>query len=295
MQKAKSTKKLIMSYVVITLGLISYSLAWTIFLLPNRIVTGGVTGMSAIIYFISGDRIPVGVMNFFFNAIFLLIGIKFLGPKFGVNTIYGIVVFSGLLILWQQGLHLERFLDVQQIGPAMCAIIGGALCGLGIGLTFIAGGNSGGTDILALVISKYHNISPGKVIMLIDILVIGSGIFLKDGTIERVIIGYIVMIVMTYVIDLVVDGNKQTYQIMVFSDKVHELSDAVAKEVGRGSTLLKATGSYTKKDQEVLLVMVHRFDKAKVMRIITEVDPTAFVSVAKAEGVYGKNFEMIKL
>lgn len=295
MQKKYGTKKnFIFSYIMITLGLATYTFAWTLFLLPNKIIAGGVTGMSSVVYFLSGELIPVGIMNFVFNAIFLILGVKFLGPKFGVNTIYGIVMSSVFLLLWQQGLHVERLLDISQLGPSMCAILGGVGCGLGIGVTFIFGANSGGTDIIALIISKYHNISPGKVIMAIDLLVVGSGIFVT-GSIEKVIMGYIVMIAMTFTLDMVVDGNKQTYQIMVFSNKVHEIGDIVTNEIGRGATLMQAKGCYTKKEQEVLMVMAHRMDKQKIMKLINEVDPTAFVTVTKAEGVYGQNFEKIKL
>ena len=181
-------------------------------------------------------------------------------------------------ILWQQVLHVENLFDVSQFGDFMCAIIGGALCGAGIGLTFTMGGNSGGTDIIALIINKYHNVSPGKVILYLDIFIIGSSFFVSHK-IENVIFGYIVMMVMTYVLDMVLDGNKQSYQIMVFSQKNEEIAE----------------GCYTKQQQKVLLMMVHRTDKPRVMQIIHRIDENAFISVNKAQGVYGKNFEKLKL
>jgi uncharacterized membrane-anchored protein YitT (DUF2179 family) len=283
-----------MSYVVITLGLALYTFAWSAFMLPCKIISGGVTGLSSIIYFLSNERIPVGITAFLFNLVFLLLGFKFLGSKFGVNTIYGIVMSSVFLIMWQQGLHVERFLDVSQFGDFMCSLLGGALCGVGIGLAFTMGGNSGGTDIIALIISKYYNISPGRVILLIDVVIIGCSFFVSHE-VEKVIFGYIVMVTMTYVLDMVIDGNKQSYQILVFSPKTQEIGSAVTNEIGRGATLIDAKGCYTKEPQEVLIIMAHRTDKPMVMQIIHRIDSNAFISVSKVSNVFGKNFDKLKM
>ena len=283
-----------MSYIVITLGLMLYTFGWSAFMLPMKIVGGGVSGMSAILYYAVGIHVPIGVLNFIFNAILVAIGFKMLGSKFGANTIYGIIMSSLCFILWQQVLKVDTWFDVEHFGVFMCAVLGGVCCGAGIGLSFIMGGNSGGTDIIALIVCKYHNISPGRVIMLIDVVIIGCSFFVSHK-LDNVICGYVVMVVMTYVLDMVLDGNKQSYQVMVFSSKNDEIGDAVTKEVGRGATLLDAEGCYTKNSQKVLLMMVHRTDKPHVMQIIHRIDENAFVSVSKAEGVYGKNFEKLKL
>lgn len=290
----KNIKRNILSYVLITVGIMVYTFAWAAFMLPAQIVGGGVSGISSVLYYAVGIKLPIGVMNFIINGVLLAIGFKVLGPKFGANTIYGIVMSSLCFILWQQVLHVENLFDVSQFGDFMCAIIGGALCGAGIGLTFTMGGNSGGTDIIALIINKYRNVSPGKVILYLDIFIIGSSFFVSHK-IENVIFGYIVMMVMTYVLDMVLDGNKQSYQIMVFSPNNDEIADAVTQEVGRGATLLNAEGCFTKQPQKVLLMMVHRTDKPRVMQIIHRIDANAFISVNKAQGVYGKNFEKLKL
>ena len=263
-------------------------------MLPAKIVGGGVSGISSVLYYAVGLHIPIGVMNLVINAVLVLVGFKMLGSKFGANTIYGIVMSSLCFILWQQVLHVETLFDVSQFGGFMCAIIGGALCGGGIGMTFAMGGNSGGTDIIALIVSKYYNISPGKVIMYLDIFIIGSSFFVSHK-IENVVFGYIVMVTMTYVLDMVLDGNKQSYQILVFSQKNKEIGDAITQEVGRGATLLDAEGCYSHQSRQVLIVMVHKTDKPHVMQIIHRIDGNAFISVSKAQGVYGKNFEKLKL
>lgn len=294
MQIFTKSKHIILSYVVITLGLMLYTFGWSAFMLPMRIVGGGVSGMSAILYYAVGIHIPIGVLNFFFNAILVAIGFKVLGSKFGANTIYGIIMSSLCFILWQQVLHVDQWFDVDHFGVFMCAVLGGVCCGAGIGLSFIMGGNSGGTDIIALIVCKYRNISPGRVIMLIDVIIIGCSYFVSHK-LDNVVCGYVVMVVMTYVLDMVLDGNKQSYQVMVFSMKNEEIAEAVTREVGRGATLLDAEGCYTHQQQKVLLMMVHRTDKAHVMQIVHRIDDNAFVSVSKAQGVYGKNFEKLKL
>lgn len=290
----KNIRHTVISYVLITVGILVYTFAWSAFMLPAKIVGGGVSGISSVLNIAAGVPLPIGVLNFIINGVLLAVGFKVLGSKFGANTIYGIVMSSLGFILWQQVLHVENLFDVAQFGDFMCAIIGGALCGGGIGLTFAMGGNSGGTDIIALIINKYHNISPGKVIMYLDIVIIGCSFFVSHR-VENVIFGYIVMVTMTYVLDMVLDGNKQSYQVMVFSPKNEEIADAVTREVGRGATLLDGEGSFTKSHQKVLLMMVHRTDKPHVMQIIHRIDNDAFISVSKVQGVYGKNFEKLKL
>ena len=294
MQIFKKKQHVIISYLVITLGILIYTFGWAAVMLPAKIVGGGVSGISSVLYYAVGLHIPIGVMNLVINAVLVLVGFKMLGSKFGANTIYGIVMSSLCFILWQQVLHVETLFDVSQFGGFMCAIIGGALCGGGIGMTFAMGGNSGGTDIIALIVSKYYNISPGKVIMYLDIFIIGSSFFVSHK-IENVVFGYIVMVTMTYVLDMVLDGNKQSYQILVFSQKNKEIGDAITQEVGRGATLLDAEGCYSHQSRQVLIVMVHKTDKPHVMQIIHRIDGNAFISVSKTQGVYGKNFEKLKL
>lgn len=289
--------KLILSYVVITFGIAVYTFAWSAFMLPAQIVGGGVSGISSVLNIAAHIPLPIGVLNFIINGILLAVGFKVLGSKFGANTIYGIVMSSLFFIIWQQGLDVGKLFLVNgdmAFDPFMCAIIGGALCGGGIGLTFSMGGNSGGTDIIALIVSKFYNVSPGKVIMYLDIFIIGSSYFVSHE-ITNVVYGYIVMVTMTYVLDMVLDGNKQSYQIMVFSTRNKEIGDAITKEIGRGVTLLDGEGGFSHQPQQVLIVMAHKTDKPNVMQVIHRIDDNAFVSVSKTQGVYGRNFEKLKL
>lgn len=294
MQIFKKKHQIILSYVVITLGIMIYTFGWAAFMLPAKIVGGGVSGISSTLNLAVGVPLPIGIINLIINAILVLVGFKVLGSRFGANTIYGIIMSSLCFILWQQVLHVENLFNVAEFGNFMCAIIGGALCGVGIGMTFSMGGNSGGTDIIALIISKFYNISPGKVIMYLDIVIIGCSYFVSYK-IENVVFGYIVMMVMTYVLDMVLDGNKQSYQIMVFSSKNDEIGEAVTKEVGRGATLLDGEGCYSQNSLKVLIIMAHKTDKPHIMQIIHRIDGNAFISVSKTQGVYGKNFEKLKL
>ena len=289
-----SKKKTIMSYVLITLGIFMYAFAWSAFLIPSQIIGGGVSGVSSIIFFVTGEKIPVGITSLVINIILFLIALKVLGAKFGLNTIYGILVSSGFFILLQQVIEIQNLLDITKFDPFMCAIIGGGLAGAGIGLAFSMGGNSGGTDIIALILNKYYNISPGKVIMYLDIVIIGCSFFVS-GSIENVVYGYVQMGVMTYALDLVIDGSKQSYQIMVFSQYTKDIADRIGNEVGRGVTLLDGWGWFSKSDQKVLLVIARKVDKPLIMEIIQTADPKAFISVAKVQGVYGKNFDKLKL
>ncbi|MFV0598739.1 MAG: YitT family protein [Bacteroidales bacterium] len=287
-----STGKIIWQYFMIILGVLMYTFAWSVFLIPQNIVGGGVAGISSIIFL--GTGIPVGISNFAINIVLLLIGIKTLGSKFGINTIFGIIVASLSFILWQQVVHIEQIIDATQFEPFMCAIIGAGISGVGIGTTFNYGGNSGGTDIIALIITKYKNISAGTVILYIDIFIIASAFILPEMSITNVVYGYTVMFVFTYVLDLTIEGNKQSYQIMVFSSKADEIADAIGSGVKRGVTIIDAHGWYTKKEQKIVLVIARKQDKVEIMRIIKLLDPAAFISVDKVQGVFGKNFDTLR-
>ena len=274
-------------YIFITIGLFIFAFGWTAFLIPSEIIGGGISGLGGLIYFATGFEI--GYTNLLVNIVLVIIAIRILGAKFGINTIYGILVSSFFFVLLQEIIHEPLVNDV-----FMAALIGGGLSGVGVGIAFMHGGNAGGTDIIALIINKYKNISPGRIFLYIDVLVIASSWFIFHD-VEKIVYGYVVMAVASYSVDLVLDGSKQSFQIMIYSRYSKIIAERISKEVGRGVTCLKAYGWYSKKDIDVVMVIARKTDKQRILKIVKETDDRAFISVAKVMGVFGHNFEEIKL
>ncbi|MDR1006061.1 MAG: YitT family protein [Bacteroidales bacterium] len=286
--------KIVWQYVMICFGIALYSFAWSVFLIPKHIIGGGVVGLSSVIYIISNETLPVGVMNFVFNTVLLLIGFRILGKKFALNTVVGMVISSLCFILFQQVIGIQDLIDTSKFDYFMSAILGAVLSGIGIGLCFANGGNSGGSDIVALIVTHYKNVSPGSVVMIVDAIVISTTFIIPDNGVEQIVYCLVVLGVYAYTLDLVISGRKQTYQITVFSLHDDEIAEAIANQVKRGVTLLHGHGWYSKQSQNVIIVMAQKHDRVAIMRIIKNIDPEAFISIAKTQGVYGKNFDQIK-
>ncbi|NLE63109.1 MAG: YitT family protein [Bacteroidales bacterium] len=277
----------IKNYFFIFLGLFIFSFAWSAFLIPHQLTGGGISGMSAILYFATG--FPIGITVLIGNIILVLISIKILGKEFALRTIICSVMlsiaFSIMKPLFPKPLVDDMFL---------CSLIGAMLSGVGVGMALNNGGNTGGTDIIALMIGKYRSISYGRLTLYINVFIVASS-FLIVGSVEKLVYSFVVMIAYTFASDLVLDGFRQTYQIMVFSDKNQEISQQINSQLNRGATMIKGYGSYSKKEKDILLVIAHKGDKRNIIRIIKNVDKSAFISIAKANSVYGKNFDEIKL
>lgn len=288
----------IKSYAIITLGLIIYTTAWTVFIIPNGLVGGGITGISAIIQYCTG--FPVSYSYFLLNAVLLLIALKVLGYGFGVKTIFAMVVTTILLKVMPALIQPEFIEEIAlRNGRLVCAIIGGGLSGFGVSLTFGQGGSSGGTDIIALMINKYRAISPGKIILYIDIFIIASSLITPgDGTwasrIATVIYGYVTAGVFSVTMDIVTSGSKQSVQIFIFSKKHAQIADRISSQMHRGVTVLDGQGWYTKEQSRILMVITRKTDTNSILNLIKEEDPQAFISVGSVMGVYGKGFEQIK-
>ena len=283
----KSIFTQIKSYVFITIGLFIFAFAWVAFLIPSEIVGGGVTGLSAIIFYATG--INVGYTYLIINGFLILLAFKMLGAKFAVSTLYGIGIGSLLFLI------LPEYIDSALVDDQfMAALLGAGISGIGIGMAITAGGSSGGTDIIALIINKYHNISLGRIILYIDVIIIGSSYFVTNS-IEKLVYGYVVMAVFAYVLDLVLTGKNQSYQFMIITKKHDLIADRIAGEIKRGITVMKAYGWYSKSETNVLFVIARKSDKPIIMKIIKEADEKSFISVAKVQGVFGENFERIKL
>jgi uncharacterized membrane-anchored protein YitT (DUF2179 family) len=276
------------SYVIMTAGLFLFAFSWTKFVIPQEITGGGVIGLSSVIFY--GTGFPVSYSYLIINTALLIAGSLILGRGFGIKTLFGIgmstVLFQFLpeLIPWTTEIN-DNLLN---------AIIGGTISGVGIGMVFMQGGSTGGTDIVALVMSKFYNTSPGRVFLYCDLIIIGSIYFLPGKTLENVIYGYVEMVAFSYVIDLIISGNKQSVQIMVFSKHYDAIADRITTELHRGVTALDATGWFTKKQGKVLVILVRKSESNMFYRIIKETDHKAFISVANVMGVYGEGFEQIK-
>ena len=215
-------------YLLILVGLVSYTIGWVVFLLPNNIATGGVPGISSILYWAS--KIPVQATFFAVNAVLLLLALKILGWKFCVKTIYGVVSLTIILSIFQQ---LVGDMHLLKDEPFMAAVLGGCFCGIGIGLGLSCNGSSGGTDIVAAIIHKYKDISLGRLILMVDLLVITSSyVVLRDW--ERVIYGYVVLYVTAFCIDQVVNNMRRSVQFFIISEHYKEIGDRIIAHFDAG-------------------------------------------------------------
>ena len=286
------------SYAIITVGLILYTLAWVVFIIPHQLVGGGVTGISAVIQYCTGFHVSYAF--FIINAILLLIALKVLGPAFGVKTVYAMVVTT-LLLRFLPMIIPQEFIQIIALdnGKLLSVIIGGMLSALGISLTFSQGGSSGGTDIVALMITKYRAISPGKILLILDIFIIGSSLIVPtEGSwgvrVANLVYGYVMAGVFSVALDLFVSGSKQSVQIFIFSKNFEKIADRITTDVHRGVTALDGKGWYTKTESTVLVVVARKQELKFLLNLIKEEDPQAFISVASVTGVYGSGFEVIK-
>ena len=293
-------------YLLITLGLTLYALGWALFLTPNSMLGGGVTGFSALLQYVTNGAIPLSVTYFVMNILLLIIGTKILGTGFGAKTIYAIIMTSIMLELTQRFIPVEFTTYFANQGEIVCAILGGIMAGVGIGLSMSQGGSTGGTDIIALVWCKFKPASPGKIILIIDVIIILSSLFLpvKDAggellepapKVALVIFGLMQVAVCGFAIDLYISGAKQSVQVFIFTKKVQEMADAIAFDMKRGVTVLPAKGWYSKEDKEVIMVVTRKTDLNLLLRYVKSIDPEAFLSVSTVMGVYGQGFDTIKV
>ena len=282
----------IKSYLGIILGIIIYSFSVAAFLIPAKLVSGGFGGIGTIIFFITnknGHGIPVGISYLILNVIVLFIAYRRMGWKFVKLSIFGVIATSVMLIIMQK--FITKALVPDQ--PFMNAIIGGALGGFGLGITFNSGGNTGGTDIISLIINKYRDVSPGRISLYCNLFVIIAMYFVFFN-IETVVYGIVVMAITSYSLDVMLNGHRQSYQFLVMSSKYEEIANTVVNDLGRGVTVLDGQGWYTKKESKVLMIIANRTDKNKLLRIIKKIDSNAFLSVSRIEAAFGKNFDRIK-
>lgn len=275
-------------YIMIIVGLAMYAFGYTAFILPEEVVIGGMPGVSALIYFKFG--VPVAISNFILNLILLACAWRIVGKTFVIRTVFGITVLS-LLLGIMQPFFTAPFVEQQAF---MNVLLGGLLCGMGVGLAFVHNGSTGGTDIVAAMVSKSSNVTIGRTMLYVDVCIISSS-YLLFHSIDKIIYGYVILLVITSVCDYVINTNRQAVQFTIFSEKWSEIADAIIGEAHRGCTLLHGTGWYTKHDVKMLLVMCRKIEAVSIFRIIKAIDPHAFVTQANVNGVYGQGFDEEKM
>lgn len=276
-------------YLMIIVGTLIYGFGFNGFILSNEIITGGLSGLCALIYFATGQMIPVSVSYFVINILLLAIALKILGLKFLIKTIFGVFSLSASLTLFEN-IFTEPIIKNE---PFMCIIIGGLLCGTGLGLIFASNGSTGGTDIIGAIITKYKNISIGRAMLMLDFVIIGSSYILFHD-VEKIVFGFVEMVVSNYMIDQVVNGSRESVQFFIFSQKHDEIAERIINDLGRGCTILDGTGGYSKKPVKVVMVVARKSESVTVFRLVKRIDHNAFISQSPTRGVFGEGFDPIK-
>ncbi|MBE6233726.1 MAG: YitT family protein [Bacteroidales bacterium] len=286
----KSNKVLatIWDYFIMTVGSLIFCMAWTSFLIPNGLASGGLTGLCTIIQY--GTGIPVGWTYPAINVALLVLGFLTLGRAFGIKTIYVIALTSLLFEVLPKFPQLEVMMDEK----FLVALVGAAMESVGLGLVLLRGGSSGGTDIIAMMINKYWPVSPGRVYLLTDIFIIASLLIVPGKGLVDMIYAYVVMLGFSFGVDFVLLGNKSSVQILVFSSKYQEIADHMINDVHRGVTALQSVGWYSQKESKVLLIVSRKYQMNEVINEIKNIDKKAFISVSTAMSVYGEGFEEVK-
>lgn len=278
----------IWDYFLMTLGSLIFVMAWTSFLIPNGLASGGLTGLCTIIQY--GTGIPVGWTYPTINIILLILGFLSLGKAFGFKTIYVIILTSVLFEVMPKFPQLQVYIDEK----FFVALVGSAMESVGIGLVLLRGGSTGGTDIVAMMINKYWPVSPGRVYLFSDIFIISSLLFIPDKGLVDVIYAAVVMIGFSFGVDFVLLGNKSSVQILVFSSKYEQIANHIINNVKRGVTALQSVGWYSQKESKVLLIISRKHQMNEVVNAVKSIDKNAFISVSTATSVFGEGFEEVK-
>ncbi|MDD3195009.1 MAG: YitT family protein [Paludibacter sp.] len=285
----KKTFILVREWILIAIGLLMYAVAWKGLLLPYQITGGGATGVAALVYYATG--IPMFVVYLSINVVLLLVAIKIIGWQFSFRTIVGVGMLTFFLSVVPE---FERGFFVNETEGFMACVLGGLLMGTGIGLVFLNNGSSGGTDIIAKIVNKYRNITPGRALLYTDVLIIASSYFLEFGSIEKIVYGLTTLTISTIAVDMVLNGVRQSVQFFIFTKHHEAIATRINTEMRRGVTILDGMGWYSKEPIKVITVVVRKNQSINVFRIVKEVDPNAFISQSSVIGVYGEGFEMIK-
>ncbi len=276
-------------YVMIIVGLVIYSFGFCAFILPQNVVIGGYTGLASLFYYTLG--IPVGPVIFALNIISLLVAYKIVGKRFVLRSIFGAFGLSAIVSIMQP---LFPTAIVAPDNPMMNVMIGGILCGLGLGLSFVHNGSTGGTDIIAAMVNKRTNVSIGRMLLYADGLIIFSSMLIFHS-IDNVVYGFLELLFATFMTDQVINTNRQAMQFLIISDKWEEIANAVVNDAHRGCTVFSGMGWFTKEDVKMLMVMCRKIEGVTVMRVVKSIDPYAFITQSNVNGVYGVGFDAMKI
>lgn len=286
--KLNKVMSVLWDYFLMTVGSVIFCMAWTSFVIPNGVSSGGLTGLCTIIQY--GTGIPIGWTYPILNVILLLLGFLALGKGFGVKTIYVIALTSLLFDILPQFPQLEVMMDEK----LLVALVGGAMEAIGIGMVLQRGGSTGGTDIIAMLINKYWPVSPGKVYLYTDVFIISSVLLVPEKGLVDMIYAYVMMLGFSFGVDYVLLGNKSSIQILVFSEKYKEIADHMINNLQRGVTAIQSVGWYSQKESKVLLIVARKQQMHEIVQEVKNIDKSAFISISSANSVYGEGFEEIK-
>lgn len=284
----------IKDFLSINLGMAIYSLGWAAFLLPYHITTGGMAGMFAIVYYLT--KFPMSMAVLIANAILLLCALKPLGWKFVGKTAYAVFALSFFLELGQRMVTDDNGQLLQVLGEgqdSMACVLGAILNGAGIALVFLSGGSTGGWDVVAALVNKFRPISLGRVLLYLDFLVIASCWPLFHDW-RMVVFGYVSLAIYTYVVDMLINSTRQDIQFIIITRRHREICDRIISETVHSATVMNGEGYYSHEDVKVVITIVHKRERIQILRLIHEIDPAAFVSQSRAEGVYGNGFNAIR-
>ena len=291
----------IKDYFYITLGLLLYTFGFTVFLLPYEIVTGGIAGIGAIVFYSTG--FPVQYTFFIINAVLIILALKTLGWKFLTKTIYATIMLT-IMIEVAQTFTIQADGTFHKLlgenNDFMSLVIGCTITGTALATVFLNNGSTGGTDIVAAVLNKFHNISLGKALIIVDFCIIGSCIFVDSfGTVDlrfrKVVFGLCTMLIECLMLDYVMYWQRQSVQFIIFSKKNQEIAYAISRTTDHTLTILDGHGFWTGKPTKVLCLLAKKRESVHIFRLIKQIDPNAFVSQSSVIGVYGEGFDEMKV
>ena len=270
----------VLEYIYIIIGAAIIAVGFNVFLLPNEVASGGVSGISTILKGVFGWN--PGIVQYAFNIPLFITGVIFLGKQFGARSLVGTLTLP-LFVL------LTASWEPATLNPLLGAIFGGISVGVGLGIVFRGRASTGGTDLAAQIIAKYSGLTLGTSVMLIDGLIVLSAALVFD--VEKGLYALIGLFVTTKTIDIIQLGFSQSKMVYIITNKQEEIRDAIYTEVNRGVTKLSAVGGYTEQERPILLVVVYQTEFTKLKQVIKTVDPSAFVIVTDSYEVLGEGFK----